>query len=180
MRRRAVVLQSSLTLNLLTTTRVAPPSNASKWQMGFNSAFKGLIWPEGNIRPPKEVIADPVRNSGSSLMLHILDNKYSNTLVADKSTLLCSEKRCCKMLEMGWRGFLGSRTRMVWLVVSHLTFRLPHNKRVYFKVDAVPKTNDGPILGPRNVGLDGLSVWRPSRYELRHASTRRICVMTGI
>jgi len=32
-----------LTLNLLTTTIGAPPSNASKWQMGFNSAFKGLI-----------------------------------------------------------------------------------------------------------------------------------------
>ena len=31
-----------LTLNLLTTTIVAPPSNASNWQMGFNSAFKGL------------------------------------------------------------------------------------------------------------------------------------------
>ena len=31
-----------LTLNLLTTTIVSPPSNASKWQMGFNSAFKGL------------------------------------------------------------------------------------------------------------------------------------------
>ena len=31
-----------LTLNLLTTNIVAPPSNASKWQMGFNSAFKGL------------------------------------------------------------------------------------------------------------------------------------------
>ena len=31
-----------LTLNLLTTTRVAPPSNASKWQVGFNSAFKEL------------------------------------------------------------------------------------------------------------------------------------------
>jgi len=31
-----------LTLNLLTTTIFAPPSNASKWQMGFNSAFKGL------------------------------------------------------------------------------------------------------------------------------------------
>ena len=29
-------------LNLLTTTIVAPPSNASKWQMAFNSAFKGL------------------------------------------------------------------------------------------------------------------------------------------
>ena len=32
-----------LTLNLLTTTIVVPPSNASKWQMGFSSAFKGLI-----------------------------------------------------------------------------------------------------------------------------------------
>jgi len=31
-----------LTLNLLTTTIVVPPSNASKWHMGFNSAFKGL------------------------------------------------------------------------------------------------------------------------------------------
>jgi hypothetical protein len=31
-----------LTLNLLTTTIVAPPSNASKWQMRFNLAFKGL------------------------------------------------------------------------------------------------------------------------------------------
>jgi hypothetical protein len=33
-----------LTLNLLTTTKVAPPSNARKWQMGFNLAFKGLMW----------------------------------------------------------------------------------------------------------------------------------------
>jgi hypothetical protein len=31
-----------LTLNLLMTTIFAPPSNASKWQMGFNSAFEGL------------------------------------------------------------------------------------------------------------------------------------------
>jgi len=36
--------QVLLTLNLLTTTIVAPPSNASKWQMGFNSAFKRLIF----------------------------------------------------------------------------------------------------------------------------------------
>jgi hypothetical protein len=34
---------SSLTLNLLTTTIVAPPSNASKWQIGLNSVFKGLM-----------------------------------------------------------------------------------------------------------------------------------------
>jgi len=31
-----------LTLNLLKTTIVAPPSNANIWQMAFNSAFKGL------------------------------------------------------------------------------------------------------------------------------------------
>ena len=31
-----------LRVNLLTTTIVAPRINASKWQMGFNSAFKGL------------------------------------------------------------------------------------------------------------------------------------------
>ena len=37
-----LTLAETLTLNLLTTTIVAPPSNASKWQMGFNSAFKGL------------------------------------------------------------------------------------------------------------------------------------------
>jgi hypothetical protein len=32
----------TLTLNLLMTTIVAPPSNASIWQMGFNSVFKVL------------------------------------------------------------------------------------------------------------------------------------------
>ena len=31
-----------LTLNPLKSTIVAPSSNASKWLMGFNSAFKGL------------------------------------------------------------------------------------------------------------------------------------------
>ena len=44
----------ALTLNLLTTTIVAPPSNASKWQMGFNSAFKGLkvkVQGKGKVHP---------------------------------------------------------------------------------------------------------------------------------
>ena len=36
------ILKCALTLKLPKTTIVAPPSNASKWQMGFNSAFKGL------------------------------------------------------------------------------------------------------------------------------------------
>jgi hypothetical protein len=49
---------SPLTLNLLKTTIVAPPSNASNRQMGFNSAFKGLnkICPEKkrlHVPPPK-------------------------------------------------------------------------------------------------------------------------------
>jgi len=35
--------KKNLTLNLLTTTKVAPPSNATKRQMGSNSAFKGLM-----------------------------------------------------------------------------------------------------------------------------------------
>ena len=42
LRQDDTVKQLQLTLNLLTTTIVSPPSNASKWQMGFNSAFKGL------------------------------------------------------------------------------------------------------------------------------------------
>ena len=42
MKQDSVRTNVTLTLNLLTTTIVAPPSNASKWQMGFNSAFKGL------------------------------------------------------------------------------------------------------------------------------------------
>ena len=36
------LLAVELTLKPLTSTIVAPSSNASKWQMGFNSAFKGL------------------------------------------------------------------------------------------------------------------------------------------
>ena len=35
-----------------------------------------LILPERNMRPPKEVVAGPVRNAGSSLMLHLHDNEY--------------------------------------------------------------------------------------------------------
>jgi hypothetical protein len=32
-----------LTLNLLTWTKWWAPASASKWQIGFNSAFKGLM-----------------------------------------------------------------------------------------------------------------------------------------
>ena len=50
MRKAHTTIYSPLTLNLLTTTIVAPPSNTSKWQMGFNSAFKGL---NGRLREPE-------------------------------------------------------------------------------------------------------------------------------
>ena len=36
-------IAASLTLILLTWTIWRAPTNASKWRMGFNSAFKGLI-----------------------------------------------------------------------------------------------------------------------------------------
>jgi hypothetical protein len=53
--REKVQLNAVLTLNLLTTTIVAPPSNASKWQMGFNSAFKGLNLAEERERERERV-----------------------------------------------------------------------------------------------------------------------------
>ena len=37
-----------LTLTLLTWTKWRAPTNASKWRMGFNSAFKGLTWNGAN------------------------------------------------------------------------------------------------------------------------------------
>ena len=39
-----VSMNVSLTLYLLTWRIWWAPNNASRWQMGFNSAFKGLIW----------------------------------------------------------------------------------------------------------------------------------------
>ena len=63
-----------LTLNLLTTTRVAPPSDASKWQMGFNSAFKRLIidgcW--------KSLRARRIRLHAVNVQKFIIGTKYSS------------------------------------------------------------------------------------------------------
>jgi len=53
-----------LTLNLLTTTIVAPPNNASKWQMGFNSVFKGLRIDGDHIS--SRIYCLSVRNIGKS------------------------------------------------------------------------------------------------------------------
>src|SRR5215475_10297777 len=56
---------ADLTLNLLTTTIVAPPSNASKWQVGFNSAFKGMHEKPTNIPIIHSVVvsSDVVRSA---------------------------------------------------------------------------------------------------------------------
>ena len=40
-----------LTLILLTCTIWRAPTNASKWRMGFNSAFKGLIKADAIMNP---------------------------------------------------------------------------------------------------------------------------------
>jgi hypothetical protein len=44
------------------TTIVAPPSNASKWQMGFNSAFKGLTCFDVFIYVHSEISSDDAHN----------------------------------------------------------------------------------------------------------------------
>jgi len=56
-----------LTLNLLTTTIVAHPSNASKWQMGFNSVFKGLnrVWGRALIYLAWQTVVVAVGNAAS-------------------------------------------------------------------------------------------------------------------
>ena len=59
----------TLTLNLLTTAIVAPSSNASKWQMGFNSAFKGLnilhTHPYYRVCPDiPSLVCDPLSGNG--------------------------------------------------------------------------------------------------------------------
>jgi hypothetical protein len=40
----ATMFVRNLTLTLLTWRIWRASTNASKWQMGFNSAFKGLMW----------------------------------------------------------------------------------------------------------------------------------------
>jgi hypothetical protein len=51
-----IFIAVSLTLILLTTTIDAALSNASKWQMGFNSAFKGLTSGRVRISAVKRVV----------------------------------------------------------------------------------------------------------------------------
>ena len=46
-------------------------------------------------------MADPVQNAGSNLILHVPDNEYYNSLVADKSVFRCSQKA---MLQDAWNG----------------------------------------------------------------------------
>ena len=64
---------TNLTLNLLTTTIVAPPSNASKWQMGFNSAFKGLIVAFRNFASARkeDQVKRTFHSQQSSWLLHV-------------------------------------------------------------------------------------------------------------
>ena len=59
------VTVTELTLILLTWTIWRAPTNASKWRMGFNSAFKGLskvheFAKQGPRKPMKKVSSQPV------------------------------------------------------------------------------------------------------------------------
>jgi len=147
----------NLTTNSITSTEVLGHTSIEMRRTAVVLQAR-LIWPEGTVRPPKEAVAGPVRNAGRSLMLHILNNKCSNSLVADKSALLCSQKA---MLRDAWNGM----TRISEEPDTDVkTGVFPSHVKVCLftyvcvsQVDAVPETNDGPILGPRNVGLDGFS-----------------------
>jgi len=100
-----------------------------------------LTWEEP---PPSEnMVGGPVQNAGSNVMLHVPDNKYSNSLVADEFALSCSRKAtfqyAWKWMTWNLGGGGGVRTRMLWQVVSHLALRLPHHKRVCFIIRCCSK-----------------------------------------
>jgi len=66
-----------------------------------------LVWPEGNVRPLKKVVAGPVPNAASSLMLPVTGNEYNNSLVADEFAVSCSRKVMLEYDEKfggGWGG----------------------------------------------------------------------------
>jgi len=77
----------SLTTNSTTSTEVLGYTSTEKRRRA--AVLQAL---QRNVRPPKEVVAGPVTNAGSSLMIHVPDNEYSNSLDADKSALSCSRK----------------------------------------------------------------------------------------
>ena len=66
-----------LTLNLLTTTIVARPSNASKWPMGFNSAFKVLIMSEMNKIECLAILIMSEINNSVKYCTHFLPWRYT-------------------------------------------------------------------------------------------------------
>jgi len=79
---------------------------STRWHVDRNATKKCRVAGTFNLtwgkRPSSEkVMADPVRNAGSSLILHIPDNKYYNSLVADESVIRWSQKA---MLQHAWNG----------------------------------------------------------------------------
>jgi hypothetical protein len=96
-----------LTLNLLTTTIVAPPSNASKWQMGFNSAFKGLI--STAYEPICDVILHSSYNNCHVLLTRWRKNELTMFSLRSSTVL---RGTCCLQLPSSWTYILG------WCTVS--------------------------------------------------------------
>jgi hypothetical protein len=91
-------LHTALTLNLLTSTIVAPPSNASKWQMGFNLAFKGL-----NIEPIRDLIYRQTEKFFFSCPA------YSNLLVHETGSYTLAD------LHRKYRKYIHKRTKHLLL-----------------------------------------------------------------
>ena len=77
------VFCSCLTLTLLTWTIWRAPTNASKWRMGFNSAFKGLtIFRDKNLSAlSSDIKSALLLKMGPMCYPKTLVNKYSRTSI---------------------------------------------------------------------------------------------------
>jgi len=91
----------TLTLSLLTLRILGAPNNASRWQMGFNLVFKGLIspwtaWPwicgtmilqNGRNCPPYEIPEDvSVKKLECIMPVHVLHVLYHHTDCEQRTT----------------------------------------------------------------------------------------------
>ena len=121
-----------LTLILLTWTIWRPPTNASKWRMGFNSAFKGLKW--GWIRNLVLVCAVET--------VHV--NERGPKFVGRQSDTCCVN--CCwNMWLLWWITQICVRSKVTrWVCVNR---RIDKNKNLGLR--AMKAYGSGDITPPR-------------------------------
>jgi hypothetical protein len=95
-----------LTLTLLTSTKWWAPASASKWQMGFNSAFKGLR--RLNVVSATQLFYHISNEEGNTFVRIFIGVKYVPTNFRDKNEkkavlfdMKKSERYRCTMCAVG-------------------------------------------------------------------------------